>query len=188
MVRTSPFIVGFNSCEGDPLVNFVQSLPSINVSIPSIVIQERAVAILMLAWAQPHTYLSNPPHGKGWLFCSSWITTRSQNTVVRTRLPCMDPWHYTELDLYSYTWWAATQPNLRQWTCALRSKFRLSKSKFFIVQVLELMQMHPKERLRRVILTASWFIAINVGQFVPENSLRFLWHILIFSWRDIVDL
>ena len=32
-------------------------------------------------------------------------------------------------------------------------------------QVLELMQMHPKERLRRVILTASWFIAINVGQF-----------------------
>ena len=59
---------------------------------------------------------------------------------------------------------------------------------YVIIQVLELMQMHPKERLRRVILTASWFIAINVGQFVPENSLRFLWHILIFSWRDIVDL
>ena len=48
-------------------------------------------------------------------------------------------------------------------------------------QVLELMQMHPKERLRRVILTASWFIAINVGQFFPENSLRFPWHIIIFS-------
>ena len=30
-------------------------------------------------------------------------------------------------------------------------------------QVLELMQMHPKERLRRVILAASWFIAINAG-------------------------
>ena len=38
-----------------------------------------------------------------------------------------------------------------------------------------------KERLRRVILTASWFIAINVGQFFPENSLRFPWRILIFS-------
>ena len=49
------------------------------------------------------------------------------------------------------------------------------------VQVLELMQMHPKERLRRVILTASWFIAIDVGQFFPENSPRFPWHILIFS-------
>ena len=58
----------------------------------------------------------------------------------------------------------------------------------YFIQVLELMQMHPKERLRRVILTASWFIAINVGQFVPENSLRFPWHILIFSWRDLVDL
>ena len=56
------------------------------------------------------------------------------------------------------------------------------------IQVLELMQMHPKERLRRVILTASWFIAINVGQFVPENSLRFPWHILIFYWRDLVNL
>ena len=56
------------------------------------------------------------------------------------------------------------------------------------IQVLELMQMHPKERLRRVILTASWFIAIDVGQFSPENSLRFPWHILIFSWRDLVDL
>ena len=28
----------------------------------------------------------------------------------------------------------------------------------YLQQVLELMQMHPKERLRRVILTASWFI------------------------------
>ena len=55
-------------------------------------------------------------------------------------------------------------------------------------QVLELMQMHPKDRLSRVILTVSWFIAINVGQFVSENSLRFPWHILIFSWRDLVDL
>ena len=55
-------------------------------------------------------------------------------------------------------------------------------------QVLELMQMHPKERLRRVILTASWLIAMNVGQFFHENSLRFPWHILIFSWRDLVDL
>ena len=63
-----------------------------------------------------------------------------------------------------------------------------NKNEYYDEQVLELMQMHPKERLRRVILTASWFIAINVGQFVPENSLRFLWHILIFSWRDIVDL
>ena len=27
-------------------------------------------------------------------------------------------------------------------------------------QVLELMQMHPKERLRRVILTASWFVDV----------------------------
>ena len=33
----------------------------------------------------------------------------------------------------------------------------------YTTQVLELMQMHPKERLRRVILTANWFIAINVG-------------------------
>ena len=31
------------------------------------------------------------------------------------------------------------------------------------LQVLELMQMHPKERLRRVILTGIWFNAINVG-------------------------
>ena len=30
-------------------------------------------------------------------------------------------------------------------------------------QVLELMQMHPKERLGRVILTASWFNDINMG-------------------------
>ena len=30
-------------------------------------------------------------------------------------------------------------------------------------QVLELMQMHPKERPRRVILTEIWFNAINVG-------------------------
>ena len=30
-------------------------------------------------------------------------------------------------------------------------------------QVLELMQMHPKERLGRVILTASWFDNINMG-------------------------
>ena len=29
-------------------------------------------------------------------------------------------------------------------------------------QVLKLMQVHPKERLRRAILTASWFNAINV--------------------------
>ena len=56
------------------------------------------------------------------------------------------------------------------------------------IQVLELMQMHPKERLRWVILTASWFIAIDVGQFFPENSPRFPWHILIFSWRGPVDL
>ena len=33
----------------------------------------------------------------------------------------------------------------------------------YTVQVLELMQMHPKERLRRVILTGIWFNAINVG-------------------------
>ena len=26
-------------------------------------------------------------------------------------------------------------------------------------------------------------IAINVGQFFPENSLRFPWHIFIFPWR-----
>ena len=32
-----------------------------------------------------------------------------------------------------------------------------------MIQVLELMQMHPKERLRRVILTGIWFNAINVG-------------------------
>ena len=31
------------------------------------------------------------------------------------------------------------------------------------IQVLELMQMHPKERLGRVILTASWFNDINIG-------------------------
>ena len=30
-------------------------------------------------------------------------------------------------------------------------------------QVLELMQMHPKERLRSVILIASWFNAIDGG-------------------------
>ena len=30
-------------------------------------------------------------------------------------------------------------------------------------QVLELMQTHPKEILHRVMLTASWFIDINVG-------------------------
>ena len=66
--------------------------------------------------------------------------------------------------------------------------FQWTTTQHMFKQVLELMQMHPKERLRRVILTASWFIAINVGQFVPENSLRFPWHILIFSWRDLVDL
>ena len=33
----------------------------------------------------------------------------------------------------------------------------------YIKQVLEMMQMHPKERRHRVILAASWFIAINVG-------------------------
>ena len=32
-----------------------------------------------------------------------------------------------------------------------------------IEQVLELMQMHPKERLGRVVLTASWFNNINMG-------------------------
>ena len=35
------------------------------------------------------------------------------------------------------------------------------------------MQMHPKERLCRVILTASWFIAIHVGQYFPEISLAY---------------
>ena len=35
--------------------------------------------------------------------------------------------------------------------------------KFIWPHVLELMQMHPKERLCWVILTASWFNAINVG-------------------------
>ena len=33
----------------------------------------------------------------------------------------------------------------------------------FVLEVLKLMQMHPKESLRRVILTASWFNDINVG-------------------------
>ena len=39
----------------------------------------------------------------------------------------------------------------------------VSWPKSFLLQVLDLMQMHPKGRLRRAILTASWFIAINVG-------------------------
>ena len=42
-----------------------------------------------------------------------------------------------------------------------------------ILQVLKLMQMHPKERLRRVILKASWPIAINVGQFFPVIYLAY---------------
>ena len=46
-----------------------------------------------------------------------------------------------------------------------KKKKKKNKLYQFVKQVLELMQMHPKERLRRVILTASWFIAIDVGQF-----------------------
>ena len=41
-----------------------------------------------------------------------------------------------------------------------KSNFKANLSNW---QVLELMQKHPKERLRRVILTGIWFNAINVG-------------------------
>ena len=39
-------------------------------------------------------------------------------------------------------------------------------------QVLELMQMHPKERLRRVILTGIWFNAMNVGYYLQHGQHR----------------
>ena len=47
-------------------------------------------------------------------------------------------------------------------------------------QVLELMQMHPKERLSRVILTVSWFNDINVGYWFYQYCLsHLLWQCYI---------
>ena len=46
------------------------------------------------------------------------------------------------------------------WLCSHPASYHHEIFRSYYQQVLELMQMHPKERLGRVILTASWF---NIG-------------------------
>ena len=111
-----------------------------------------------------------------------WISSES------ALLNCL-PWHSQGFLGWFYFWLFAANSVLKSTRIFHNDISHLCNEiswQYRVWQVLELMQMHQKERLRRVILTASWFIAIDVGRFFPENCPRFPWHILIF-W-DPADL
>ena len=62
--------------------------------------------------------------------------------------------------IYSYCIYTSIQWKYIQGSFS--SKYLLNTIQWYVhIQVLELMQMHPKERLRQVIMTASWFDVVS---------------------------
>ena len=66
--------------------------------------------------------------------------------------------------LSTNVWTLLNQSEARKW-------WEFSKA-----QVLELMQIHPKERLHQVIFNASWFNAINVEYWLQHGPYCYLHH------------
>ena len=95
------------------------------------------------------------------------MASNAENVSIWWRHQACSSLEYTLLSLTSPLAHIVYLPTSWPLCDKLAILYRWSGLGYICIPVLELMQMHPKERLRRVIITASWFIAINVGQFFP---------------------